>query len=240
MISYRKLAMRVLGHPLRVPSPPRPASHRVTALALTAAMVAGMAAPAYADAGTTINITDGTIEKAESKNGGAGIGSGYIGGSSTVNISGDAELKDVRGGNLAAGIGSGYGSDKVDVVIDGGTINATGSFNAAGIGSGDNGPSSVTISGGTITATSTSEAPAIGGGSVSISNTDAELDITATAPNADNAIRSKDGKNLDEVIQLAENGKKGLVKLVKSGTTSISRLFHNGVYADSHSTPPTA
>ena len=41
MISYRKLAMRVLGHPLRVPSP-RPASHRVTALALTAAMVAGM------------------------------------------------------------------------------------------------------------------------------------------------------------------------------------------------------
>ena len=173
---------------------------------------------------TTINITDGTIEKAESKNGGAGIGSGYIGGSSTVNISGDAELKDVRGGNLAAGIGSGYGSDKVDVVIDGGTINATGGFNAAGIGSGDNGPSSVTIS----------------GGSVSISNTDAELDITATAPNADNAIRSKDGKKLDEVIQLAENGKKGLVKLVKSGTTSISRLFHNGVYADSHSTPPTA
>lgn len=49
MISYRKLAMRVLGHPLRVPTnAPRPASHRVTALALTAAMVAGMAAPAYA------------------------------------------------------------------------------------------------------------------------------------------------------------------------------------------------
>lgn len=49
MISYRKLAMRVLGHPLRVPTPPpRPTSHRVTALALTAAMVAGMAAPAYA------------------------------------------------------------------------------------------------------------------------------------------------------------------------------------------------
>ena len=57
MISYRKLAMRVLGHPLRVPSP-RPASHRVTALALTAAMVAGMAAPAYAD---TYYIGDGDI-----------------------------------------------------------------------------------------------------------------------------------------------------------------------------------
>ena len=59
MISYRKLAMRVLGHPLRVPTnTPRPASHRVTALALTAAMVAGMAAPAYAD---TYYIGDGDI-----------------------------------------------------------------------------------------------------------------------------------------------------------------------------------
>lgn len=66
MISYRKLAMRVLGHPLRVPTnTPRPASHRVTALALTAAMVAGMAAPAYAD---VYYIGDGniTITKDES------------------------------------------------------------------------------------------------------------------------------------------------------------------------------
>ena len=247
----------------------------------------------------TINITDGTIEKAEGKNGGAGIGSGYYGRSSTVNISGNAELKDVKGGNLAAGIGSGYDSDKVDVVIDGGTINATGGFNAAGIGSGDNGPSSVTIksgtvnaagnkhstsgssgiggnytdvtisggnitatgyktgagiggsysgdsskitiTGGTITATGTSDAPAIGNGSVSISNTGvenagAELDITATAPDAEKAIRSNDGKKLDAVIRLAENGKKGLVKLVKSGTDSLSRLFHNGAYAANHST----
>ena len=247
----------------------------------------------------TINITDGTIEKAEGKNGGAGIGSGYYGRSSTVNISGNAELKDVKGGNLAAGIGSGYDSDKVDVVIDGGTINATGGDSAAGIGSGLNSRSSVTIksgtvnakgnqhsnsgssgiggsyadvtisggnitatgydtgagiggsysgdsskitiTGGTITATGTSDAPAIGNGSVSISNTGvenagAELDITATAPDAEKAIRSNDGKKLDAVIRLAENGKKGLVKLVKSGTDSLSRLFHNGAYAANHST----
>ena len=66
MISYRKLAMRVLGHPLQVPTnTPRPASHRVTALALTAAMVAGMAAPAYAD---VYYIGDGdiTVTKDES------------------------------------------------------------------------------------------------------------------------------------------------------------------------------
>ena len=103
-------------------------------------------------------------------------------------------------------------------------------------GSDNNNSSSITITGGTITATGTSDAPAIGGGSVSISNTDSALDITATAPDADNAIQSSDGKKLDKVIQLAENGKKGLVKLVKSGTDSLSRLFHNGAYAANHST----
>ena len=66
MISYRKLAMRVLGHPRGVPPPPRPASHRVTALALTAAMVAGMAAPAYAG---TYYIGDGNITITKDENG---------------------------------------------------------------------------------------------------------------------------------------------------------------------------
>ena len=212
-----------------------------------------------------VHISGGTIDKVSGGERGAGIGSGYIGGSSTVNISGNAELKDVKGGNLAAGIGSGYDSGKVDVVIDGGTIKATGGDSAAGIGSGhnsrssvtiksgtvnatgngtgagiggsdNNNSSSITITGGTIIANGTGEAPAIGGGSVSISNADAPLDITATAPDAANAIQSNDGKTLDKVISLMENGKKGLVKLVESGTNSLSRLFHNGVYAASHST----
>ena len=57
--------------------------------------------------------------------------------------------------------------------------------------------------------------------------------MSAPGPDADNAIQRSDGKTLDKVIQLEENGKSGLVKLVKSGTTSISRLFHNGVYTKS-------
>lgn len=212
-----------------------------------------------------VTITGGTLQIVTGGAYGAGIGSGYYGRSSTVNISGNAELKDVKGGNLAAGIGSGYDSDKVDVVIDGGTIKATGGDSAAGIGSGlnsrssvtiksgtvnatgngtgagiggsdNNNSSSITITGGTIIANGTGEAPAIGGGSVSISNADAPLDITATAPDAANAIQSNDGKTLDKVISLMENGKKGLVKLVESGTNSLSRLFHNGVYAASHPT----
>ena len=50
MLSYRKLAMRVLGRPLHTEGidSPRPASQRAAALALTAAMLTTLAAPAFA------------------------------------------------------------------------------------------------------------------------------------------------------------------------------------------------
>ena len=51
MLSYRKLAMRVLGHPLHTGGidSPRPASQRAAAFVLTAAMLTTLAAPAFAD-----------------------------------------------------------------------------------------------------------------------------------------------------------------------------------------------
>ena len=52
MLSYRKLAMRVLGRPLHTGGgidSPRPASQRAAALVLTAAMLTTLAAPASAD-----------------------------------------------------------------------------------------------------------------------------------------------------------------------------------------------
>ena len=51
MLSYRKLAMRVLGRPLHTGGndSPRPASQRAAALVLTAAMLITLAAPAFAD-----------------------------------------------------------------------------------------------------------------------------------------------------------------------------------------------
>ena len=50
MLSYRKLAMRVLGHPLHTGGidSPRPASQRAAAFALTAAMLITLTAPAFA------------------------------------------------------------------------------------------------------------------------------------------------------------------------------------------------
>ena len=51
MLSYRKLAMRVLGRPLHTGGidSPRPASQRAAALVLTVAMLTALAAPAFAE-----------------------------------------------------------------------------------------------------------------------------------------------------------------------------------------------
>ena len=61
MLSYRKLAMRVLGRPLHTGggiNSPRPASQRAAALVLTAALLTGAAFPAFAD---TYYIENGDI-----------------------------------------------------------------------------------------------------------------------------------------------------------------------------------
>ena len=70
MLSYRKLAMRVLGRPLNTVggiNSPRPASQRAAALVLTAAMLTTLTAPAFAG---TWYIEDGdiTISAGESGN----------------------------------------------------------------------------------------------------------------------------------------------------------------------------
>ena len=60
MLSYRKLAMRVLGRPLHTEGidSPRPASQRAAALVLTAAMLTTLTAPAFAG---TWYIEDGDL-----------------------------------------------------------------------------------------------------------------------------------------------------------------------------------
>ena len=68
MLSYRKLAMRVLGRPLHTggSDSPRPASQRAAAFVLTAAMLITLAAPAFA--GTWyIENGDITVKAGETK-----------------------------------------------------------------------------------------------------------------------------------------------------------------------------
>ena len=176
-----------------------------------------------------------TAQGGDSTNGtgGSGISSGGI-----LTIEGSANIGTAQGGASTNGNGGdGIHSGSV-VKISGDTItkatggNATGENSTGGSGIGG---SFVNIAGGTINTTGGSGKSGGAGvstesGIVSIGNSDTPLDLTATAPDADNAIRGRDGKKLDEIIHLEENGKLGLVKLVENGVT---RLFHNGVYTKS-------
>ena len=186
--------------------------------------------------GGRVKIWGGTITKAtggSGKSGGDGIGS-Y----GALTISGSAKIGTAQGGASTNGTGGdGIHSGSV-VKISGDTItkatggNATGENSTGGSGIGG---SFVNVEGGTINTTGGSGKSGGAGvstesGIVSIGNSDTPLDLTATAPDADNAIRGRDGKKLDEIIHLEENGKRGLVKLVENGVT---RLFHNGVYTKS-------
>ena len=184
--------------------------------------ISGSAKIETAQGGTS---TDGT--------GGSGISSGGI-----LTIEGSANIGTAQGGASTNGNGGdGIHSGSV-VKISGDTItkatggNATGENSTGGSGIGG---SFVNVEGGTINTTGGSGKSGGAGvstesGIVSIGNSDTPLDLTATAPDADNAIRGRDGKKLDEIIHLEENGKRGLVKLVENGVT---RLFHNGVYTKS-------
>ena len=176
-----------------------------------------------------------TAQGGDSTNGtgGSGISSGGI-----LTISGSAKIGTAQGGASTNGTGGdGIHSGSV-VKISGDTItkatggNATGENSTGGSGIGG---SFVNVAGGTINTTGGSGKSGGAGvstesGIVSIGNSDTPLDLTATAPDADNAIRGRDGKKLDEIIHLEENGKRGLVKLVENGVT---RLFHNRVYTKS-------
>ena len=176
-----------------------------------------------------------TAQGGDSTNGtgGSGISSGGI-----LTIEGSANIGTAQGGASTNGTGGdGIHSGSV-VKISGDTItkatggNATGENSTGGSGIGG---SFVNVAGGTINTTGGSGKSGGAGvstesGIVSIGNSDTPLDLTATAPDADNAIRGRDGKKLDEIIHLEENGKRGLVKLVENGVT---RLFHNGVYTKS-------
>ena len=96
--------------------------------------------------------------------GGAGIGGGYNGSCSGINITGGTVT--ATGGSGGAGIGGGNGGKGSYIYIGGGTVTATGSGGGAGIGGGnyDSG-SAITIKGGTVTATGGSNGGAgIGGG----------------------------------------------------------------------------
>ena len=192
MLSYRKLAMRVLGRPLHTGGggidSPRPASQRAAALVLTAAMLTTFTAPAFAK---TWYIEDGdiTISASETK------------GTNKVSQGAEPEVEDT--GSIITNrekdasshtVTINAGNDKVEVTLD--NVNIKADSGSALISKGDvtltlkgdnhltggNGGSSsyggdgitssgsLTISGGTVTATGGDSTSSVGSGGSGISS----------------------------------------------------------------------
>ena len=115
MLSYRKLAMRVLGRPLHTEgiSSPHPASQRAAAFILTAAMLTTLAAPAFAG---TWYIEDGNITISAGTE--AGTNKVEQAGKDTVDNDKDTIItnqnKDTASSNTVT---IDAGSDKVEVTL---------------------------------------------------------------------------------------------------------------------------
>ena len=211
MLSYRKLAMRVLGRPLHTGGggidSPRPASQRAAALVLTAAMLTTFTAPAFAK---TWYIEDGdiTISASETK------------GTNKVSQGAEPEVEDT--GTIITNrekdasshtVTINAGNDKVEVTLD--NVNIKADSGSALISKGDvtltlkgdnhltggNGDTyggdgitssgSLTISGGTVTATGGDSTSSVGSGGSGIYSVSGDVTISGGTVNANGG----DGKN---------------------------------------------
>ena len=201
MLSYRKLAMRVLGRPLHTGGgidSPRPASQRAAALVLTAAMLTTFTAPAFAK---TWYIEDGdiTISASETK------------GTNKVSQGAEPEVEDT--GTIITNrekdasshtVTINAGNDKVEVTLD--NVNIKADSGSALISKGDvtltlkgdnhltggNGGSSsyggdgitssgsLTISGGTVTATGGDSTGSDGSGGNGIYSRNGSIDLSGS------------------------------------------------------------
>ena len=215
MLSYRKLAMRVLGRPLHTGGggiySPRPASQRAAALVLTAAMLTTLAAPAFAkewyiedgdiviSAGTetgtnkvtqtgkeTVNNDKDTVITNREKNAS----------SNTLTINAEDKndkvevtLKDV---NIKADSGSALTSNGDVTLTLKGENHLTGGNGDTYGGDGITSSGSLTISGGTVTATGGNSTGSVGSGGSGIYSVSGDVTISGGTVNA---IGGKGSKN---------------------------------------------
>ena len=169
MLSYRKLAMRVLGRPLHTGGgidSPRPASQRAAAFILTAAMLTTLTAPAFAK---TWDIADGdiTVKAGEAegpnkvKQGDSDFvkdeGDTIITGTSNQNtVTIEAENKGDKVEVTLKDVNINVGSDSGSALTSNGDVTLTlkgdNSLTGGNGGSGISSNGSLAISGGTVTA----------------------------------------------------------------------------------------
>ena len=245
MLSYRKLAMRVLGRPFhtgRIDSP-RPASQRAAAFILTAAMLTTLAAPAFADI-WHIENGDITISAGESGNNVTQNNNTTYGDTNTIITN---QNKDTASSHTVT-IEAKDKDDKVEVTLKDVNID-TSSRNKAAVSvtgegdtniklDGDNalksdiyrsgiyGSGSLTISGGTVTANGDDGGRGANGISSSGSLTISGGTVTANGDDGGRGISSSGSVTISGGSTVTANGGSGTISggdgICSSGGVTIS------------------
>ena len=218
MLSYRKLAMRVLGRPLHTEGidSPRPASQRAAALVLTAAMLTTLAAPAFADI-WHIENGDITISAGESGNNVTQNNNTTYGDTNTIITN---QNKDKASSHTVT-IETNDKNDKVEVTLKDVNID-TSSRNKAAVSVTGSGNTTIKLDGDNALKSDTYRSGIYGSGSGSLTISGGENDsLTAQGGSGANGISSSGSLTISGGTVTA-NGDDGGRGISSSGSVTIS------------------
>ena len=216
MLSYRKLAMRVLGHPLHTGGidSPRPASQRAAAFILTAAMLTTLAAPAFADI-WHIENGDITISAGESGNNVTQNNNTTYGDTSTIITN---QNKDIASSHTVT-IEANDKDDKVEVTLKDVNID-TSSRNKAAVSVTGEGDTNIKLDGDNALKSDIYRSGIYGSGSLTISGGENDS-LTAQGGSGANGISSSGSLTISGGTVTA-NGDDGGRGISSSGSVTIS------------------
>ena len=240
MLSYRKLAMRVLGHPLHTGGidSPRPASQRAAAFILTAAMLTTLAAPAFAD---IWHIEDGdiTVKAGETGNDVTQKGTTTYGDTDTIITNSDKNTASSHTVTIEAN----DKDDKVEVTLKDVNID-TSSRNKAAVSVTGSGNTTIKLDGDNALKSDSSRSGIYGSGSLTITGGENDS-LTAQGGSGANGIYSSGSLTISGGTVTA-NGGDGDNGIYSSGSVTISGgstvtanggngtiSGGNGIYSDS-------
>ena len=216
MLSYRKLAMRVLGRPLHTGGndSPRPASQRAAAFILTAAMLTTLAAPAFADI-WHIENGDITISAGESGNNVTQNNNTTYGDTSTIITN---QNKDIASSHTVT-IEAKDKDDKVEVTLKDVNID-TSSRNKAAVSVTGEGDTNIKLDGDNALKSDIYRSGIYGSGSLTISGGENDS-LTAQGGSGANGISSSGSLTISGGTVTA-NGDDGGRGISSSGSVTIS------------------
>ena len=242
MLSYRKLAMRVLGRPLHTGGidSPRPASQRAAAFILTAAMLTTLAAPAFA---ATWRIEDGDITvKAGETEGTNKVSQGTIIDKVDTDTIITNQNKNIASSNTVT-IEANDKDDKVEVTLKDVNID-TSSRNKAAVSVTGSGNTTIKLDGDNALKSDSSRSGIYGSGSLTITGGENDS-LTAQGGSGANGIYSSGSLTISGGTVTA-NGGDGDNGIYSSGSVTISGgstvtanggngtiSGGNGIYSDS-------